>query len=138
VSKTLNRIATSHLYSHITFPKDVDRATLAYLLLTSPSHAYHVRSLAVSGGWWAPDSATDDQQTWTDTEKKVLRQKCAEYAPCEQVAKEMYNRLKSHKDDDVILALLVGNLPRLQKLDINFGDSNKHDDFHFLLGMILN
>jgi hypothetical protein len=63
VSKTLNRIATSHLYSHITFPKDVDRATLAYLLLTSPSHAYHVRSLAVSGGWWVPDSAADDQQT---------------------------------------------------------------------------
>jgi hypothetical protein len=142
VSKTLHRLATPHLYSHIAFLEDVDRADLAYLLLTSPSHAYHVRSLAVSEKLWTPGIATDDQQTWTDTEEKVLRQKCAEYAPCEPVAEEMHNRLKSHKDDQAILALLLASLPRLQKLDINlgtfiFGAFKMNDDFHFLLGIIL-
>jgi hypothetical protein len=142
VSRGFQTLATPHLYSHITLCADLDTGPLAYLLITSPSHACHVQSLLVSEDWTLFDDAMNERQTWTKyetagTEDMVLRKKCMEYATTEEEVGEMCNKLKSRSNADAILALLLANLPKVQKLDINFGMPSKHEKFHSLLGMIL-
>ncbi|KAF9696601.1 hypothetical protein EKO04_005488 [Ascochyta lentis] len=126
----MNRLATPYFYSSI-FLKETDHLpALTYLILTSPTHASLVKSVIVPDTW-AKLEEQFTEWSWPKIQNResVLKEKCAAYATCDEQAREMYEKIESGANEDAILALLLANLPRLQKLNINFGICNEHTDF---------
>ncbi|KAF2709721.1 hypothetical protein K504DRAFT_467672 [Pleomassaria siparia CBS 279.74] len=141
VSKKLARIATPHLYSTISFThgsqfkggiKDI--LPLTYLILTSSSHASYVRSFTIRDTWgefeemeeeYTNSDDKDARRPWprfgTPELEDVLRKASADYAVNDSEAEEIYQKIKSGLNEDVILILLFANLPNLQSLDLNIG-----------------
>lgn len=144
-SKTLNRIATTRLYSnievgHLGYPQEGDDSDthitqLTYLFLTSPTHAALVTSVTVREMWGRMDEIEDwcDKLTWpgsgTPETENLLKQTCAKYASTEEEMEEMYSMIRSGTQEDATLALLIASLPNLRKLDISFGKGEEHCDF---------
>jgi hypothetical protein len=140
-SKTLNRLATPQLYSHINLTENIELYPLAYLLVTSPAHASYVQSLVVTESWQLEANAPDESKPWNETkssqrEEKMLRREYARYATNDTQADELYDKIRPRGNQDAMLALMIAHLPNLQKLDIDFGMLDDHNHFHEVLRLI--
>ncbi|OAK96542.1 hypothetical protein IQ06DRAFT_255913 [Phaeosphaeriaceae sp. SRC1lsM3a] len=144
-SKTLNRIATARLYSHIELNHLGDTAEevsqiipLAYLFFRSPAHAALVSSVDVGGPWGRMEEDKDlcDKLSWpksrTRETENLLKNTCAKFASTDEERDEMYSAIASGTNEDAILAMLLASLPNLRRLDINFGCSEETDEFIWL------
>ncbi len=138
-SKKLNRIAVPHLYSEAVFDQKKEwEDPLVYLLpfthliFSSQSHASLVKSLVLPEpvGWEQEEldkgeAAELAAKPWpgagSEELEKLLRKKCGEYALDEKDTNELYEKIASGLNADAIFALLLFNLPNLQKLDLNVG-----------------
>jgi hypothetical protein len=131
-SKTLNRLATPHLYANLFLKETDDLPALAYLIFTSPAHAALIESLNVPDTWAEPEEKFTEW-SWPRAQypalEGVLREKCTEYTSNGQEANELYEKIESGANEDAILALLLASLPDLRKLYMNFGMGNRHEDF---------
>jgi hypothetical protein len=149
VSKTFNRLATPYLYSTITLDDSSNNSDsltlvrLAYTIFASPDYAPLVKSIVIHG--WHPVEEEDGPGTITkwstcgvEEAEEVLRRKCVAIAISDQEADNLYNKIKSGRNEDAILALLLANLPNLRKMDINFGMLEEHADFIALFELIAN
>jgi hypothetical protein len=149
VSKTFNRLATPYLYSSITLDDSSDNsdsltlARLAYTIFASPDYAPLVKSIVIHG--WHPGEEEDGAGTvnkWSTFGVKdtgeVLRKQCVAIANSDQEADNLYNKIKSGRNQDAIMTLLLANLPNLQMMDINFGMLEEHADFITLFELIAN
>tara|TARA_R110002003_G_scaffold48_21_gene4142 strand:- start:1371 stop:2858 length:1488 start_codon:yes stop_codon:yes gene_type:complete len=140
-SKTLNRLATPYLYATISLRETDHLPALAYLIFTSPTHAALIKSFNVSETW-AKIEEQFTEWSWPRPEdpalQSVLREKCAEYTSNEDEADGMYQKIESGANEDAVLALLLASLPKLRRLNINFGICNGHADFVALWPRIVN
>jgi hypothetical protein len=140
-SKTLNRLATLYLYATISLRETDHLPALAYLIFTSPTHAALIKSFIVSETW-AKIEEQFTEWSWPRPEdpalQSVLRGKCAEYTSNEDEAHGMYQKIESGANEDAVLALLLASLPKLRRLNINFGICNGHADFIALWPRIVN
>jgi hypothetical protein len=139
-SKTLNRLATPYLYSEI-YLKETDRLpALAHLIFTSPTHAALVKSFIVPTTWEVLEESEHDS-SWPGFEDSdfhgVLKAKCSEYASNDEEADGFHRMIQSAKSEDAIMALLLVSLPKLRRLNINFGIGSGHDDFSLLWPRIM-
>ncbi|KAH7411545.1 hypothetical protein DE146DRAFT_241312 [Phaeosphaeria sp. MPI-PUGE-AT-0046c] len=141
-SKTLNRIATARLYSHIqlghlgyTGEEDSYIIQLAYLFFKSPSHAALVSFVDVLGTWGRMEENVDwcDKLSWPESgsseTEELLRTTCAKFATTNEERDELYSAIESGTQEDAILALLLASLPNLRRLDIDFGCNEEHEEF---------
>ncbi|KAI4683998.1 uncharacterized protein J4E84_006838 [Alternaria hordeiaustralica] len=143
VSKQLNRIATPHLYANITLNADIGGEgalrhlrPLAHRTFADPSFASLVKSIALPEGWGGCESAPRldcfKVKPWprieTPETEQLLERICREYYEDETKALRMYIKLYA-ADADVIITLLVANLPNLERLDLEFGEFRDHKLF---------
>ncbi|KAI4695833.1 uncharacterized protein J4E88_000003 [Alternaria novae-zelandiae] len=143
VSKQFNRIATPHLYANITLCSDIGGEgalrhlrPLAHRFFADPSFAALVKSIALPDGWGGCESAPrlDNLKVkpWprieTPETEQPLERICREYYEDETKALRMYIKLYA-ADADVIITLLVANLPNLERLDLEFGVFRDHKLF---------
>ena len=143
VSKQLNRIATPHLYANITLNSDIGGEgalrhlrPLAHRFFADPSFAALVKSIALPEGWGGCESAPRldnfKVKPWprieTPQTEQLLERICREYYDDETKALRMYIKLYA-ADADVIITLLVANLPNLERLDLEFGEFRDHKLF---------
>jgi hypothetical protein len=149
-SKTLNRLATTHLYSNMTLGQRSRRdhnlvsytSPLAHLVFSSSAHAALVKSVVVTVPWgWNEDDADSvDIQPWpmlgSPELEKLLRNQCAKLAINDNEADQVYALVKSGTNEDAILALLLFSLYNMRKLDICFGMFDAHEDFHTVFQLL--
>ncbi|KAI4619415.1 uncharacterized protein J4E87_007665 [Alternaria ethzedia] len=143
VSKQLNRIATPYLYENITLYSDIGGEgalrhlrPLAHRFFADPSFAALVKSIALPDGWGVCESAPrlDNLKVkpWprieTPETEQLLERICREYYLDETKALRMYIKLYA-ADADVIITLLVANLPNLERLDLELGEFRDHKLF---------
>ncbi|KAI4699828.1 hypothetical protein J4E89_011126 [Alternaria sp. Ai002NY15] len=143
VSKQLNRIATPHLYANITLYSDIGGEgalrhlrPLAHRFFADPTFAALVKSIALPEGWGGCESAPRldcfKVKPWprieTPETEQLLERICREYYDDETKALRMYIKLYA-ADADVIITLLVANLPNLERLDLDFGELRDHKLF---------
>ncbi|KAH6881318.1 hypothetical protein BKA58DRAFT_732 [Alternaria rosae] len=130
-SKTLSQLATPCLYSEIYLRETDNLAALAYLVFTSPAHASLVKSFIVPRTW-ADVEERYSNGLWPGSDDPgvhdVLRKKCSEYTSSVEEAEDVYGKIQSAKNEDAVMALLLPNLPKLRRLNINC-DLYGHDDF---------
>lgn len=131
-SRTLNRITTPYLYGDIILKSTYNIPALAYLIFTSSAHAALVQSLIVPNSWESGDEEDDIGWSWLKSDDPklhlALQNKCSEYWLTEEEWSEIYGSIKSD-NKDFLLAVLIASLPRLRRLNINFGSSYDHKDF---------
>jgi hypothetical protein len=153
-SKTLNRLATVHLYSTLilAYPYLGDPKThiidLAYLFVVSPAHAALVTSVVAYDGWGRTEEDEEeelDEPRWPNTDKPrwpntdtpelegILKTACANLATNDEEADKLYHQIQSGTNENAIMAFMLLHLPNLQKLDINLGMFKEHADFAALL-----
>ncbi|KAI4953950.1 hypothetical protein J4E91_001659 [Alternaria rosae] len=143
VSKQLNRIATPYLYANVTLHSDIGREgalrhlrPLAHRFFADSSLAALVKSIALPDGWagWESVPRLDGFKVkpWpridTPETEHLLERICREYYHDETKALRLYTKLYA-ADADVIITLLVANLPNLERLDLNFGELRDHELF---------
>jgi hypothetical protein len=158
-SKKFSRIATPHLYSSVFlddgYPDTGVKHLLpfAYLIFSSPSHASFVQSFAIRDTWGedAPVEKEEedvdpndkyDKRPWPKYAKSelesVLKKTCAEYAVHQKEAGVLYKKIKTGANENMILALVLANLPNLRKLDLSMGTALERDDFLQLFDRVAN
>ncbi|CAI6336227.1 unnamed protein product [Periconia digitata] len=139
-SKTLNRLATPYLYSHIRLRKQWSRfgvsahlLPLTWLLLTSAPHAECVQSLAVQVGKndcppvehfgndvTAPEGYSPKKPWGVPDGKRLemrLRGACGEHTKSEEDANELYELIKGGEKEGAIVILLLTRLHNLRTFD---------------------
>jgi hypothetical protein len=157
-SKKLNRIGTPHLYRTVFFNNGtLDQGVkhllpFTFLIFSSPSHASFVQSFAIRSSWGeiAPVQKTEeevdpndkyDKRPWPKYNKPelevLLRKKSAEYAVDEQEADDIYEKIKTGANENMITALLLTNLPNLRKLDLSLGMGLELADFYQLIDRVV-
>lgn len=124
-SKTLQRLTTPYLYSRVHIGQNVDLMSLGYHLLKSPAHAALVKELVVTQAWGRVDSRIQN----------VLGAECREIGLQDAQREEVFAGVSQNYNGDIMLALMLSNLPNLRTLDIDFGHS-KHEEFHVILTTI--
>jgi hypothetical protein len=149
-SKTLNRITTPYLYSNITLGGgDGDQDTFAlvpfaYTIFTAPKVPFLVNSIVVNE-WYASqeeecEDATSDKTEWPVPEdqevEKVLRKVCARYTCSDTETDELYKKVKSGRNEDAILVLLLASLPKVKRLDFSFAEADKYPVFVSVLELV--
>lgn len=154
-SRRLNRIATPHLYSRITLGTTAWDGGLSHtrelsrLLFTSESHANLVTSVYVAAAWEfesgnneeeAEREKADGHENVEKTRKTAwalrtqdleahLNNHLSQFALSDKDKNEVVDKVKTESNEDVTLALLLFCLPNLQRVDMNFGFSDQHEEF---------
>ncbi|KAH6876292.1 hypothetical protein BKA58DRAFT_138597 [Alternaria rosae] len=143
VSKQLNRIATPHLYANVSLRSDIGGdgdlrhlLPLAHKLFLSPALAALVKSFALPDGWAGCNEAERlagfEVKPWPDLgtpeTEQLLRQMCYDYVQDGEGPERLYKKMYA-ADAEVVITVLVANLPNVHKLDLNFGDSRGHEFF---------
>jgi hypothetical protein len=144
-SKTLNRLATAHLYSTLVLaypylgnPK-THIVDFAYLFIVSPAHAALVTSVTTYAGWGRTEQDEEecDEVQWPNTGtpelEEILKTACRNMVTSDEEADKIYDKIQSGTNEDAIMAFMLLHLPNLQTLDINLGIFDKHADFAALL-----
>ena len=147
VSKQLNRIATPHLYANVTLYSDIGGEgdlrhllPLAYRFFASPALAALVKSFALPEGWAGYNKAERldgfDVKPWpnlgTSETDNLLRRICHEYVQDDKGTERLFKKMYG-AEADIVITLLVANLPNVQRLDLNFEGCRNHD---FFCGML--
>jgi hypothetical protein len=149
-SKTLNRLTTPQLYSNITLgDEDNDGETIAvarfaYTIFSSPDYAPLVNSIIINEWYESQETEGEDvtfnESEWPTSAKQetemVLRRKCEECVVGKEEAEKLYQKIKSGRNEDAILALLLASLTNIRKLDFSFGEGDEHPEFVAMLEML--
>jgi hypothetical protein len=133
VSRQFNRIAIPCLYANIVLRGDLDGERdlvhllpLAYQIFASPARAALVKSVVLPDGWAgyqdAPRLEGIERRPWpnlgTPQTERVLKMTCHGYALNDEEAGMLYGRIIASDNADLVVTLLVANLPNLQSLDL--------------------
>lgn len=154
-SKRLNRITTPHLYSKITLGTKAWEGgrnhfrELSHLLLTSENHATLITSIMVEAAWGfqsegdeeEDEDEMEDEHDDVGTKKKTasslqthdfeacLKDHISLFDLSEKDKSEVWSKVQTGLNVEAMLALLLFCLPNLQRVDINFGFCEGHEDF---------
>jgi hypothetical protein len=103
------------------------------LISTPPAHAALIKSFIVPDTW-AKIEGKFCHWSWPrpgDPELHgVLKAKCTECTSSGRDADRLYRDIQFGENEDAIMALLLASLPKLRRLNINFGVvNNQHGHF---------